>query len=64
MKEHKAIVLWLTVLSGSGKLTIARKLEKQFFDAGIRTAIPDGDNTHMTINQDLDFSASRRPENI
>ncbi|MEI6137637.1 MAG: adenylyl-sulfate kinase [Mariniphaga sp.] len=64
LNGHKAIVLWFTGFSGSGKSTIARKLEKRLFDAGIRTAILDGDNTRMTINHDLDFSAAGRHENI
>lgn len=64
MNGHKVFVLWFTGLSGSGKSTIARKLEMRLFEAGIRTAILDGDNTRMTINQDLDFSATGRHENI
>ena len=64
LSGHKAFVLWFTGLSGSGKSTIARKLEKWLFDAGIRTAILDGDNTRMTINHDLDFSTAGRHENI
>ena len=64
LNGHKAFVLWFTGFSGSGKSTIARKLEKRLFDAGIRTAILDGDNTRMTINHDLDFSAAGRHENI
>jgi adenylylsulfate kinase len=64
LNGHKAFVLWFTGLSGSGKSTIARMLEKRLFDAGIRTAILDGDNTRMTINHDLDFSTAGRHENI
>ena len=64
LNGHKAFVLWFTGFSGSGKSTIARKLEKRLFDAGIRTAILDGDNTRMTINHDLDFSVAGRHENI
>ena len=64
LNGHKAFVLWFTGLSGSGKSTIARKLERRLFDAGIRTAILDGDNTRMTINHDLDFSVAGRHENI
>jgi adenylylsulfate kinase len=64
LNRNKAFVIWLTGLSGAGKSTIARKLELQLFNAGIRTAILDGDNTRMTINRDLDFSASGRRENI
>jgi adenylyl-sulfate kinase len=64
MNRHKAFVLWFTGLSGSGKSTIARHLEKRLFEAGIRTAILDGDNTRLTINRDLDFSTTGRHENI
>jgi len=64
LNQHKAFVIWLTGLSGAGKSTIARKLELQLYNVGIRTAILDGDNTRMTINRDLDFSASGRHENI
>ena len=64
LNGHKAFVLWFTGFSGSGKSTIARMLEKRLFDAGIRTAILDGDNTRMTINHDLDFSIAGRHENI
>jgi adenylyl-sulfate kinase len=64
LNRQKAFVIWLTGLSGAGKSTIARKLELLLFKAGIRTAILDGDNTRMTINHDLDFSAGGRHENI
>ena len=64
LNDHKAFVLWFTGLSGSEKSTIARKLEKRLYNAGIRTAILDGDNTRLTINRDLDFSAAGRHENI
>ncbi len=64
LNGHQAFVLWFTGLSGSGKSTIARMLEKRLFDTGIRTAILDGDNTRMTINHDLDFSSAGRHENI
>lgn len=61
---HRAFVVWLTGLSGSGKSTIARNLEKELFQKGIHTLILDGDNTRMSINRDLDFSAIGRQENI
>ena len=32
--EHKGCVIWMTGLSGSGKTTIARHLEKKLFDDG------------------------------
>jgi len=61
---HRAFVVWLTGLSGSGKSTIARNLEKELFQKGIHTLVLDGDNTRMNINRDLDFSATGRQENI
>lgn len=64
LNRQKAFTVWLTGLSGSGKSTIARNLEVSLFNAGIRTLILDGDNTRMSINCDLDFSADGRKENI
>ncbi|MBE0650213.1 MAG: adenylyl-sulfate kinase [Bacteroidales bacterium] len=64
LNKQKAFVIWLTGLSGAGKSTIARNLEASLFENGIRTLILDGDNTRMTINHDLDFSAEGRHENI
>lgn len=64
LNQQKAFVVWLTGLSGSGKSTIARNLEVSLFQKGIRTLILDGDNTRMSINRDLDFSAAGRQENI
>ena len=64
LNRQKSFVIWLTGLSGSGKSTIARNLEVALYNTGIRTLILDGDNTRMTINRDLDFSAVGRSENI
>ncbi|MCA9961961.1 MAG: sulfate adenylyltransferase subunit CysN, partial [Anaerolineales bacterium] len=41
---HKAAVLWFTGLSGSGKSTIAKKLEQRLFADGVHTMYLDGDN--------------------
>ncbi len=62
--RQKAFVVWLTGLSGAGKSTIARYLELELFQSGIRTLILDGDNTRQRINRDLDFSPAGRRENI
>ena len=64
LNGQKAFVIWLTGLSCSGKSTIARFLEVRLFNSGLRTLILDGDNTRMSINRDLDFSAEGRAENI
>jgi len=56
--------LWLTGLSGSGKSTIARELERQLLDAGHACYVLDGDNIRHGLNRDLGFNATDRTENI
>lgn len=57
-------LIWFTGLSGSGKSTLASSLETHFFDSGLNTYILDGDNIRSGLNNDLDFSAESRSENI
>ena len=61
---HKAAVLWFTGLSGSGKSTIARRLERRLFERGCVTTFLDGDNVRHGLNGDLGFSPADRKENI
>ncbi len=61
---HKAAVLWFTGLSGSGKSTIAKKLEQRLFAEGVHTMYLDGDNLRHGLNGDLGFSSADRQENI
>ena len=61
---HKAAVLWFTGLSGSGKSTVAKKLEQRLFERGCRTIYLDGDNLRHGLNGDLGFSDADRTENI
>ena len=61
---HGAAVLWFTGLSGSGKSTIARKLEQTLFARGFQTFFLDGDNLRHGLNGDLGFSEADRVENI
>ncbi|HXF63703.1 MAG TPA: sulfate adenylyltransferase subunit CysN [Caldilineaceae bacterium] len=61
---HRAAVLWFTGLSGSGKSTVARQLEKRLFELGCQTAYLDGDNVRHGLNGDLGFSPADRKENI
>jgi bifunctional enzyme CysN/CysC len=61
---HRAAVLWFTGLSGSGKSTIARLLERRLYALGCQTMYLDGDNVRHGLNGDLGFSAEDRKENI
>ena len=57
-------VVWFTGLSGSGKSTVARRVERQLLEAGVRAYVLDGDNLRHGLNGDLGFSAADRTENI
>ena len=61
---HAGCVVWLTGLSGSGKSTVARALEKRLIEAGRLACVLDGDNVRHGLNSDLGFSAEDRCENI
>ena len=61
---HKCACLWFTGLSGSGKSTIANKVEESLFALGYKTYTLDGDNVRKGLNKDLSFSESDRVENI
>lgn len=61
---HKNVCLWFTGLSGSGKSTIARKLEEKLFERGVKTYVLDGDNVRHGLNNNLGFSHEDRTENI
>jgi len=61
---HRAGVVWLTGLSGSGKSTIATAVERELFDAGHYVVLLDGDNVRTGLCGDLGFSLEDRRENI
>ena len=61
---QRAITIWLTGLSGSGKSSIAKELERRLYDAGRQVCVLDGDNLRFGLNRDLSFSKADRSENI
>ncbi len=61
---HKGAVIWLTGLSGAGKSTIARGLERELFNLGMHVYVLDGDNIRHGLNANLGFSPEDRVENI
>jgi adenylylsulfate kinase len=62
--KQKGIAIWMTGLSGSGKTTIAKALEKKLHTESFLTQILDGDNVRAGINNNLTFSETDRIENI
>ncbi len=62
--SQKAKVLWFTGISGAGKSTIAKALEKKLWGDGKQTVLLDGDQVRHGLNGDLGFSPNDRKENI
>ena len=63
-KAQKALCVWFTGLSGSGKSTIANLLEQRLTALGHHTYLLDGDNVRHGLNNDLGFTDEARVENI
>ncbi|HLQ85662.1 MAG TPA: sulfate adenylyltransferase subunit CysN [Salinisphaeraceae bacterium] len=64
IKGQNPACLWFTGLSGSGKSTIANRVEKRLHALGYHTFLLDGDNVRHGLNRDLGFTAEDRVENI
>lgn len=62
--SQRGATIWLTGLSGSGKSTVAKQLEKELMEQGHLCYILDGDNVRHGLNRDLGFSMEDRKENI
>ncbi len=62
--QQKPVILWFTGLSGSGKSTIAKRLEERLLRDGRLTYTLDGDNLRHGLNRDLGFRDADRVENI
>ncbi len=58
------MTIWLTGFSGSGKSTIAARVEAALIAAGVASYTLDGDNVRHGLNADLGFSAEDRAENV
>src|SRR6056297_1562412 len=62
--KQKAITIWMTGLSGSGKTTIAKIVERKLHNEGHLAHILDGDNVRHGLNNNLSFTEEDRTENI
>ncbi len=60
----KAVTVWFTGLTGSGKTTLAYALERRLFDQGLRSIVLDGENMRLGLCRDLGFDPIERAENV
>lgn len=62
--NQKSLTVWLTGVSGSGKTSIATRLEEMLCEAGVLCQIVDGDIIRNGINKDLGYTLEDRLENV
>lgn len=61
---QKGFVLWFTGMSGAGKTTLARKVEQELCDRGMKVEVLDGDVVRTNLSKGLGFSKEDRDTNI
>jgi adenylylsulfate kinase len=64
MADEKGFTLWFTGLSGAGKTTISKLVEKELRDRGSRVEVLDGDVIRENLSKGLGFSKEDRDTNI
>lgn len=62
--EHKGFTIWFTGLSGAGKTTLAREVEKRLRARGMKVEVLDGDVVRQNLSKGLGFSKEDRDTNI
>jgi len=62
--NQKGFTLWFTGLSGSGKTAIAKLVEQELCDRGLKVERLDGDIVRQSLTRDLGFSKEDRDKNI
>jgi adenylyl-sulfate kinase len=61
---NKGFTLWFTGLSGAGKTTLAKKVEKVMIRRGMNVEMLDGDVVRTNLSKGLGFSKEDRDTNI
>ena len=63
-RPFRGATVWFTGLSGSGKSTVAARVERLLVELGRPAYVLDGDNVRHGLNADLGFSDDDRRENV
>jgi adenylyl-sulfate kinase len=62
--EKKGVTVWMTGLSGAGKTAVAKLVEQELRERGLRVERLDGDIVRKSLTRDLGFSKEDRDKNI
>ncbi|MBD2729720.1 adenylyl-sulfate kinase [Nostoc sp. FACHB-892] len=63
-QQQRGVTVWFTGLSGAGKTTISREVEKELRKQGYKVEVLDGDLIRQHLTKGLGFSREDRDENI
>ena len=61
---QKGVTVWFTGLSGAGKTTISKIVEKKLHALNLQTELLDGDQVREQLTSDLGYSFEDRMQNI
>ncbi|SFR12114.1 adenylyl-sulfate kinase [Desulfoscipio geothermicus] len=61
---QRGVTVWFTGLSGAGKTTISRAMEKELRVRGLNVEVLDGDMLRRNLTRGLGFTKADRDENI
>ena len=64
MANHSGFTIWFTGLSGAGKTTLGKKIEKILLKRGMNVELLDGDVVRTNLSKGLGFSKEDRDTNI
>ncbi len=62
--EQRGFTLWFTGLSGAGKTTVSRVIERELRNRGYKVEVLDGDVVRENLSKGLGFSKEDRDTNI
>jgi adenylylsulfate kinase len=63
-KKNQGFILWLTGVSGAGKSTIAKQVERELKERGLLVEVLDGDVVRTNLSKGLSFSREDRDTNV